>query len=59
MAAKKNEATLESPSGRTSVSVKIEDDGAFTIKAFRDGRAIHDFSDNYEQAGVDGAPRGG
>ena len=53
------EATLESPSGRTSVTVKIEEDGAFTIRATRDGHVIHDFSDNYEQPGVNGAPKHG
>ena len=50
-------ATLESPSGRTLVMVTMDVDGAFTVKAYRDGRTIHDFSDNYEQPGTDGPPK--
>ena len=56
-APKKNEATVTSPSGRTEVSVHMEEDGAFTIRVIRDGHTIHDFSDNYEQPGVNGAPK--
>ena len=48
-----------SPSGRTEVRVHVEEDGAFTIRATRDGHVIHDFSDNYEQPGVNGAPKHG
>ena len=49
--------TIESPSGRTLVVVSMEVDGAFHITVDRDGRRMHDFSANYEQAGADGEPK--
>ena len=51
------DAAFESPSGRTSVMVTMEPDGSFAIRATRDGRVIHDFSNGYEQPGVDGLPK--
>ena len=56
---KEQTADLASPSGRTEVHVQIEDDGALVITVVRDGHTVHNFSDNYEQAGPDGDPKHG
>jgi len=56
-APKPPKATRVSPSGRTRVEVEMDEEGAYTITATRDGRTVHNFSDTYEDPGVDGPPR--
>lgn len=51
------DVSVASPSGRTTVNVSMTRDGAFRVTANRDGRRVHDFSDNYEQGGPDSEPR--
>ena len=52
--AKVSRATRVSASGRTTVFVDMQPDGSYVLTVTRDGRTIHNFSDNAEQAGVDG-----
>jgi len=42
------EATLASPSGRTSVSLTMNPDGSWMVVGMRDGRTNHRFNDNRE-----------